>query len=109
MIPASSDQAARALKRGHGPTRKLPDEIDFLRHDFPLPRLEEAVERARELGVGVDELLIAEGWVLETDYYARLALSLDADFLSSPIELDSSADWRAALRTGVCRLADGRW
>jgi hypothetical protein len=109
MNPASSYKAARALKRGRGPTRKLPDEIDFLRHDFPLSRLEEAVERARELGVGVDELLIAEGWIPETAYYARLAISLDADFLGGPLELDPSADWRAALRTGVCRLADGRW
>ncbi|MDB5642172.1 MAG: hypothetical protein JWN07_1489 [Hyphomicrobiales bacterium] len=77
----SIGRASRALKRVLRPTRKPPQGFHW------------QVGNSRDDG----------------DSYARLAAHLDADVLTDDPQIAADADWRLGLRTGVIRLADGRW
>ena len=87
MIPAGSlgPSASRALKRVRRPVRK------------PSGGFERSF---RDLSVAS---------VASEAFYKQLAAHLDADLLTHPPSFAADADWRLALRTGVIRLADGRW
>ena len=111
MIPAMSVElsVSNALKRDSPSTRKRPESLQFLTGHVQDAILDESVRRAALIGVCPHEVLLAEGCVGETDYYSWLAAHLDTAFLSSDHVLADDVNWRAALRTGVARLADGRW
>jgi cellulose synthase/poly-beta-1,6-N-acetylglucosamine synthase-like glycosyltransferase len=72
-----------------------------------------AAQRARELGVGADEILIAEGVVEEAFYYAALARRLNCPYVERATSLAPGFDYRAALRASVARadpaLEDFDW
>ena len=71
--------------------------------------LDDAVLQAALTRACAHEVLLAEGCIGEADYYRRLAAHLDVEFLSACSAFAADVDWRAALRTGAVRLADGRW
>lgn len=66
------------LDRVGNDNRAAPDdgapELDCLLHVLPPARLEAARLRARELGIGADQVLIASGAIEETAYLRRLAI-----------------------------------
>jgi glycosyltransferase XagB len=64
-----------------------------------------ATEKARELGVTADRVLIAKGLVSETHFYQCLARHLRIGFLESNIALVADVNYRAVIRTGVAPLA----
>ena len=87
-----------------GPDAPLPPEAAFIAEDL-VPRhiLLRAARRAREQGVGADEVLIAEGLIEETAYYRALAARLNCPFIDRVTHLARGFDYRAALRASVAR------
>ncbi|QAY95336.1 hypothetical protein CWB41_05960 [Methylovirgula ligni] len=88
--------------------RRWPGEIGFLVHyDVPPACLAIATEKARELGVTADRVLIAKGLVSETHFYRCLARHLRVGFVEGDIALAANVNYRAAIRAGVTPLARG--
>jgi cellulose synthase/poly-beta-1,6-N-acetylglucosamine synthase-like glycosyltransferase len=101
---AAGRRASRA-----GTIGDLPPEIDFLvEAGVPGNLLEQAARRAERIGVGADEVVIAEGMVAEDVYYRALAARLNCPFIDRAAALASGFDYRAALRAGVARADRGR-
>ena len=111
MVPARSFSRSplRAFKRARGGTRKLPPSIDFLRYEIRHDLLHAIAAEAVKTGASANDILIGRGILTEAEYYGRLAATLDVDLLGGEGAFADGADWRAALRTGVIRLQDGRW
>jgi glycosyltransferase XagB len=87
---------------------QLPPEIAFLATDgLDGAMLAAAARRASELGVGADEVLLAEGLVGDRAYYAALARRLGCRYVERAAMLAPGFDYRAALRAGIAR-ADAR-
>ncbi len=102
-----------ALRPGEG-AFVLPPEIAFLAGHVAMEKLASLAERARRLGVGVDEILFAARIAPEEVYYRALARHLALPFA----DLDGEA-WRprgdaaqlvegAAARLAVLHAPDGR-
>jgi cellulose synthase/poly-beta-1,6-N-acetylglucosamine synthase-like glycosyltransferase len=78
--------------------------LAFIAEDLvPRQILLRAARRAREQGVGADEVLIAEGLIEETAYYRALAARLNCPFIDRATHLARGFDYRAALRASVAR------
>ncbi len=91
------------------PSPTLPAEVEFLAGGgLERTRLEGAARRARDQGVGAEELLIAEGLIDETDYFRALAQRLDCAYVDRAAALAPGFDYRAALRAGVARADPAR-
>lgn len=69
----------------------------------PREVLRGAARRAREQGVGAEEVLIAEGLIEEAVYYRALAARLKCPFIERATHLARDFDYRAALRASVAR------
>ncbi len=67
-----------------------------------------AAQRARDQGVGAEEVLIAEGMIDESVYYRALALRLECPYIDRAASLASGFDYRAALRASVARADTGQ-
>ena len=77
----------------------LPTEIAFLEQaGVSRETLAAAARRAREQGVGAEEILIAESLIDEDFYYRALAARLNCPFIDRAAALASGFDYRAALR-----------
>ena len=100
----SSDQSFAA----GGKAEILPPEAAFL-VEAGLARkiVETAARRARDQGVGADEVLIAEGMIDEASYYRALAARMNCPYIDRAAALAPGFDYRAALRASVAR-ADAR-
>jgi glycosyltransferase XagB len=86
----------------------LPVEIGFLVHyDVPPAALAIATQKAGDLGVTADRVLIAQGLVCETQFYRYLARYLRRSFIAGDVALAADVDYRAAIRSGVAPLARG--
>ncbi len=67
-----------------------------------------AARRAREQGVGAEEILIAESLIDKDFYYRALAARLNCPFIDRAAALASGFDYRAALRASVARADPDR-
>ena len=98
----------RAGRRFAADVGDWPPEIAFLAAEGVGPDLlGRATRHARALGVGADEVLIAEGLVEEEFYYRALARRLNCASVERAAALAPDFDYRAALRASVAR-ADPR-
>jgi len=87
----------------------LPPEIAFLEQAGVSPKiLRAAARRARDQGVGAEEVLLAEGLIDEDYYYRALAARLNCLFIDRAAALASGFDYRAALRASVARADPAR-
>ena len=86
-----------------------PHEIAFLASAGVDPRrLDHAARRAKDQGVGGDEILVAEGLLEEGFYYAALARRLNCPYVERAAALAPGFDYRAALRANVARADPAR-
>jgi cellulose synthase/poly-beta-1,6-N-acetylglucosamine synthase-like glycosyltransferase len=113
MSPAPLYRSARTFAAGPTPSRReeraLPPEIAFLEQAGVSPEtLTAAARRARNQGVGAEEVLIAEGQIDEDFYYRALAARLNCPFIDRAAALASGFDYRAALRASVARADPAR-
>jgi hypothetical protein len=106
MSPGSLYRSARRFEAVAG--SNAPPEIAFLAQEGVAARtLADAARRARDQGVGADEILIAEGLIDERFYYRALARRLNCAYVERAAALAPGFDYRAAMRTSVAR-ADPR-
>ena len=111
MSPAPLYRSARSFAANPTPREEiaLPPEIAFLEQAGVSPEtLATAARRAREQGVGAEEVLIAESLLDEDFYYRALAARLNCPFIDRVAALASGFDYRAALRASVARADPGR-
>ncbi|WP_298355448.1 glycosyltransferase family 2 protein [Rhodoblastus sp.] len=98
----------RAGRRFAAEVADWPPEIAFLAAEgVGTDLLDHATRRARALGVGADEFVIAEGLIEEGVYYRALARRLNCAYVERAAALAPGFDYRAALRASVAR-ADPR-
>ena len=103
MSPGSLYRSGRRFEAGRADV--WPPEIAFLLLEgVEAPILDHAARRAREQGVGGDEVLIAEGLVEESVYYRALARRLNCAYVERAVALAPGFDYRAALRASVARV-----
>ena len=87
----------------------MPPEAAFLiEAGIARKTIEAAARRARDQGVGADEVLIAEGMIDETTYYQALAARLKCPYIDRATALASGFDYRAALRASVARADESQ-
>ncbi|MGP8232231.1 MAG: hypothetical protein ACLQL2_06130 [Methylovirgula sp.] len=86
----------------------MPSEIGFLVHyDVSPASLAIATQKAGDLGVTADSVLIAQGLVSEKHFYRCLARHLRVGFVEGDIALAANVNYRAAIRAGLAPLALG--
>lgn len=109
MVPGQESQDTRPGPAAGGdavPDAVLPPELGFLPANLvPMSRLRRVADRARELDLSPERVLLADGVVPSDRYYRLLAAHLGLPFAERPLAAAPGARLDAVLRDGVLPLA----